>query len=346
MINKSYIGGSKLFLKLHSKFIKKNFRNITKINSKCFFNSCSRYSLKEIFNYYNGFKNIIFFSPRYICDSVKFHDKNTKSFEYNSFNDLSKKIKNNQKSKIIILIVNYFGILHIDKILYELRLLHNDLIIINDLCHSFPTVKSINKSLVYSDFTLVSFRKFLPVHNGSAVFTNNKFADDIFLNSKITKESMFNFAFRGKFLNYILQLSGLKYKLQKIIFKNIKPGILSSYSIRIFNEAKLHELNEIRKINFMKYLKHFNVPIVNMMYPKYYRNANPLYFPLKVDKPFLLQIYLIKYNIFCPIYWQDSDSDDILLGLPIDDTCSEKDVSFVINHIKKFFLEERLSNVL
>lgn len=336
MIDKKiYIGGKRIIYDISKH--ENQSSNLLKINSKYFVHSCARNSISEIISHYNKQQKLNFYQPQFICDSVINVFQNncpTNVIEYTSFNELKKKLIRKKNVLKIVLIVDYFGLTNIKQTLKSIK--DKNVIIIADLCHCFPTIKYLKTIIEISDFTLISLRKFLPVPNGSITFSNNINSNHIFTKSQYKKINLLFFLLNNKVIDNLSHFLKFKRLLNKCLEKSIYKSKPSLFSINAFNKLNLDQLNKIRVKNFLIYLQNLSPANLDKYTNKIFI-GNPLYFPLRCMDPEKLQRFLIKRNIFCPIFWKNNKKSLWIIALPIDDRYNSIEINYVINTIEEYY---------
>lgn len=145
--------------------------NINKSSKKAIVLSSGRgalsYILKNIENKYNYTDILI---PNYLCDSITntIVDLNWKYHFYNINQELEFDINEviNQKKANIILIINYFGMINLNKKIIEIKKKNPDMIIIEDDVQAyFEYEKSV------ADYSFTSLRKWFPCPDGALIKT-------------------------------------------------------------------------------------------------------------------------------------------------------------------------------
>lgn len=338
----NYIGGKRSdFLDVKSTFNLKNNKNFTDNKINHTFYGRGYLALKAIFEtLLKENKKIILHCPAYNCwETLKLSLQclqNISLKKYSSPEELkSNQIEENNCTNCV-LIIDYFGISDYEIYLKEIK---NTSISIFDLAHTFPTNELIYNLTNKCSYVFASLRKFLPVPDGSLIFTKLDQISSVSpkkTTSLIWKILLFSSYF--KTIDKILDKSGLRYELFKIHEKNLNSMNGSIVSKNLANIVNLDEMLKKRLENF-KIL--YDQPLLNsnlsmLHFSIRQKNLNPLYFPIKVYDTKNLQNFLIKKNIYCPIFWPESDSHLQVLGIPIDDRYSSKSMFKIISCIEQY----------
>lgn len=276
---------------------------------------------------------IVLHCPEYNCwESFNLAVKdlsNITLIKYNNDEQLHRNLVKNKELKNCIVIINFFGVSDINSLLKLSKKFKSTAII--DLANSFPTLKYIKKLISPHTYVLISLRKFLPLPGGAIIFS---LKPDI--SCGVRKKIFWPFwsvlkkASSFKKIDCILNFFSIRKALFKWHERSLKNNCYAQSDIDFFFSINLENLLAIRIINYIEFLKSPIIKKNNFL--KFCKirsiNINPLYLPLSCKNPDIVQNMLAKENIYCPVFWPDSERKYRILGLPIDDRYS-------INEIKK-----------
>ena len=329
---KIYIGGQRSdYKKLKLNFTTYDQKNVVK-GMFMSFHGRGYYGMREILiKELRLHTKIILHCPQYNCwESFDLAIKDLSKIiliKYDNYEQLHKSLVKYKEHNNCILIIDYFGVSDIDRLLMLSQKFKATAIV--DLANTFPTLKYIRKLIDSYTYVLISLRKFLPVPAGAIVFShkpdipfgkrNNQFLP-FWL---ILKNSSNN-----KTIDYMLNLFSIRRTFFKWHNKNLNNNFYTQGDIDYFFSIKLENLLDIRKKNYSEFLKSPVIKKNNLISFCKIRSINihPLYLPLKCKDPEIVQNMLSKENIYCPIFWPDSEKKYRILGLPIDDRYSTNEV--------------------
>lgn len=338
----NYIGGrrSDLFA-VKSIFNYKNSKNFIDNRINQIFYGRGYFALKAIFQALLKKKNkIILHCPAYNCwETLKLSLLSLQNISVKKYNS-PEELKNNQiegnNYLNCVLVIDYFGISDYEIYLKEIK---DTSISIFDLAHTFPTNELIIKLTSRCNYVFTSLRKFLPVPDGSLIFTKSNQINSISpkkstsLTWKILSISSY-----FKTIDRFLDKYGFRYKLFKILEQNLNSINGSIVSKNLVHSVDLDKMLKKRIENFkILYSQPFlnsNLFFLNFKIRK--ENLNPLYFPIKVRDTKKLQNSLVKKNIYCPIFWPENNPHQQVLGIPIDDRYNSKSMYKIVNLLEPY----------
>jgi len=289
--------------------------------------------------------------PFFCCKTIK------DTFKYHNFEIVyfSSNIKNNQKYSFsknsVVFFINYFGINNLN-FAKQIKRQKKNIFIIEDTVQSCVSSHSI-KNNIY-DFQISSFRKFLPVPDGSLLISKYK------INEKIKKAN-------------ITQLTGSivskSLKLQKIVSDNVYLKVhleserlfapsknifeMSNFSKFLFSRLDIEHFNKIRvknwKIvnNFLK-KKKYKLKL-EPLFKTLNKKEVPLGFPLLVNFDRKKFLNYLKFNkIYCPVHWvikkrpnkkyllADFNISKRILTIPIDQRVTNNKLLYMLRLIDNY----------
>ena len=280
--------------------------------------------------------------PEYLCHSIVEIAKLLKiNFQFYSLNhDLTLNIRSVEEiytEDCSILIINYFGGIDVQNEIKRLKKIDSDISITVD-----------NVQALYSmfdeldvDFMFTSFRKHLPVPDGSWVVSKFGLA-------KSREENSFaKYKLAGGLLKSFQKYQSVTDKVYLDLFakgedyisKNIRAKI-SDISIEILSKLDLNAIKNTRLENaafMIEGLREIGIkPLL-----KFKSNMIPLFIPVTVKNRDLVRQRLKDKNIFCPIHWprspdlttKDHKLYDQQLSLVIDQRYSFTDIRSIVETV-------------
>ncbi len=327
------IGGE---FEIHPDLLKINNSHVNYFDSKFFFSS-GRASL------YNILKNEPMekvFIPDYVCPCVDVTalEAEKKIIKYHINHNLLPEIPET-KEAVIFLLVNHFSLCSVDNLIEEIRTkIPNGVIILDDVQALWDLKNKHNADYVFS-----SYRKWLPVPDGSPVQTLRDIKDysdrknEFSINKVIG--SLLKFYRNYEEVNdedYLHFFEDGESKLD--VNWNCKP---SSFSMNILNNIDYDFIEKRRKENFSYLYEKLPYEILNgdiaVDYKKIVDNSSiPMFFPVFLTKRNELRRELMKNNIFCPVHWplENNKISEKELSLVIDQRYSQEDMERVVKVIK------------
>lgn len=330
----------------------------------CFLTSSGRDSLSLIIKMSGMDKNDEVLFPAYLCESVLLPFKENgigiKFYKINpdltiNIDDIKSKITPKTKG---LLIIHYFGFPQPDK--EKLKKLCNErsIFLIEDLVQSFLTADDGQRLGYLGDFSFNSYRKFLPVPDGSLLSANKKYA---ILPGNWKKGSLKNFSYVYlRLLAMNLKDAYLKtHLIPKRLFLNIfhladnlidsrpKPSGISRISKKILQTFDFGEIIQRRRKNFQYLLEKLDgSESIKLLFSRLPEGVCPLGFPILVQNRNSLKDKLIKSKIYPPIHWKlpkEIDGNEFansrqisenILTLPIDQRYGLEEMKRIADIIK------------
>ena len=201
-----------------------------KIDSSVFYDSKSRYLLKQVLENISNNDNVIVYIPSYICDivprTIKLSVCEYIYYEVDSdFQPILNTI-NLVNKKGVLITVNYFGIsLNYDLISSYCK--ENNLIHINDNAHGFLSLYSGQNLDTFGDISITSYYKNTVALNGAYVKINNIEYSSIVNSYEKVSYNYFYLKYFKQYLRRLFYRAGLK---KFANFKNINGFFENSES--------------------------------------------------------------------------------------------------------------------
>lgn len=269
--------------------------------------------------------------PFYICDVLLEPINKLKiKHEYYSIDENLEAIFSNTILKTdLFLYVNYFGLK--DKYIQKLSKTIDNLVIDNSQALFSEPLKDIN--------TFYSFRKFVGVTDGAAVYPNNK----------IVKLPLNDFSFNR--INYLAKRFELDAENGYQDFTIVENSLshqpikqISKLTLGLLNNINFKFIKRTRNQNFLflhKHLEYINEFKINKA-----SINGPMVYPLLLKNGSKLRNILLKNRIFVATYWQSVNNiaplksfevylSNNLLPLPIDQRYSINEMKLIVKIIKK-----------
>ncbi|KKB40913.1 hypothetical protein [Bacillus thermotolerans] len=301
--------------------------------------------------------NKVYF-PSYCCQSMlqPFIDHNIQVVFYDVYHEdgLKFNINANQECDIFFA-MNYFGFSKGRMDDYIERFKQRDVIVIEDITHSFLSGKSYNNR---SQYLIASLRKWFPVLSGGlAVKTSGNFNIEINEGTltemiSIRRSAMLE---KGRYIHGDTTINKDRF-LEKYKFANsMLKDAYQLYSIdkqsrRILQETNLQSIISDRKNNAMVlYEKLSEIKNLRFLFPELESNDCPIFVPILLSNSIErnnLREHLIKKGIYCPVHWpkpvildeyDTSNTYDKELSLVIDQRYSYEDIQYLIRRLKQFY---------
>lgn len=258
--------------------------------------------------------------------------------------DLLPYIRNDTRA---ILLINYFGIRRHPALAAELRKRFPGLIILVD---AVQDPYYLFDSRRFSEhFTFTSFRKFLPVGDGGALrgLKSRPGKPDEWLNpaaieflmASIQKNGLITAGIADDRLEqaYIRRFMNQR---KHIAMSDINSR-MSGFSRFLMDCFDYHGIKKTRRNNFIYLQRRFRlarIPVSAIQQGELKAGLVPHCFPIRVQ-PDLLKPFrncMARQEIYLPFFWPDRSSNG-LIGLPIDQRYSTRDMRRMFNAILAFF---------
>lgn len=239
-----------------------------------------------------------------------------------------------QKDTILFL-VNYFGMLSLEKTISFVRQRQEEAVIIIDDVQNYYGFGRTSGS----DYAFTSFRKWFPVPDGAEVIVKNRkqgrkpdgFKDaNEFAQYKFAGNILKNF--RGK-VGDALYLDLIE-KGERILEDGYKCKC-SDYSLEMMDRIDKTDFAEKRKRN--AWMLHEGLDRLGIPHA-YNRNTVPLFVPVFLENRAKVRAELAEHNIFCPVHWPRVSGNlqgnnhlyDIELSLVCDQRYDEDDMGRIL----------------
>jgi len=290
--------------------------------------------------------------PAYVCPSV-IQPFKLLGFEvrFYSLNQSFEEIYVNEGETIFF--VHYFGKNNY-KVIEWVNKLRSDLgiFVIEDCVQS-----SLNKNIGHTgDFSIMSFRKFLPLPDGAILASKEKipildidFPCEEFISKKILGKVLRNTSNNDQ--EFLTILNDAEKLLEEFSLRK-----MSTFSTYLLSKINLSEIVSIRKENWKYLCSKLNdlnlsdkiVPVFNELSV----SEVPLGFPVKVlnNNRDSLRNYLFTKNIFCAIHWKLDHLSDVnknynfdlqlsseILTLPVDQRVTTYHIDYLLLMISQYF---------
>lgn len=332
-------------------------------DARCFLTSSGRDSLNLIIRILGLTPDDEVLLPSYLCPDIlrPFREANMVVSFYRINRDLSidlddieRRIKKTTKA---LLIIHYFGYPQPIKEIQRLSCKHS-LWWIEDSVQSMLSKYDGQSLGWFGDIGFTSFRKYLPVLDGSLLLINKERLSDN------------NPKWAGPSLSHLLYLClrywgmGLKslylkaYLAPKFLFlwlfaqaegllnKYPKPAKMSSLSQKLLNRFDFDEIISRRRKNFQYLLDNWSSQAIHPLFQGLPADVCPLGFPVFAENRDYVRQKLIKRRIYPPVHWElplEIDKNEFgvswevsrhILTIPIDQRYGIDDMEYVIRQIK------------
>ena len=305
-------------------------------------------------NVYEGEKKV--FLPAYTCDTCinPFVEHNFDVSYYLLNKDLTPNVDSFYKllqcsSSGIIYLQSYFGFDTLKSLRKNINEKANDFTLIEDITHSW--LSTFSKS--NSKYFICSFRKWLEIPDGGAIFSNFDIKEKMYVFPENEVEVN---DYKEASIKKQMWLSGNTnitkndfyplFKKTASDFSNSKLYKMSNCSRLILENSNFDIIKE-KRVNNCKYLiEHINNPNVIKIYNLVSDCEIPLYYPvyIKDDKRKDFQNYLMSNDIYCPIHWPKSELVknfnceiyDNILSLVCDQRYGIDDMRRMVNVINEY----------
>ena len=278
MIGGDFLLDKNIFnLKKKNNLLKTSFENSYLFNSGRSSISFIIIFLKKKFNVKKAY------IPYFCCDTIKKTFKYHKlEIEYYSSNLINKQKYFFSKNSVVFFI-NYFG--H-ENINFKKNIKKKNFFIIEDSVQCCLSNKYLKKNNF--DFQIFSFRKFLPVLDGSLLISKFKIINN---NQKINVKQLITSFISKVFKSSKLVPDQIFLKIHKESEKQFEPSkhiyVMSSLSKFIFNRLDIIRYNKIRVKNWLTLKNFFNDSYVKnnftILFKKLKKNDIPLGFPVLLN---------------------------------------------------------------
>jgi len=305
-------------------YINKHFRlkrRVDKIDCYSSGQSALLIILNTVFNL--GYTKI--YLPNFICDSV-FNSCKKLNFDiitYDidplNFEPIWTTISMREKS--IIYFVSYYGFIEDNPFVLKVKLNQKDIITISDRVQDYYNV-----SKSQADFAYNSFRKFLPITEGSEIINNTDLT--------LTKPSKYNkwskYKYYGAFLKFF-NFKDEKYlkifnKSENILLSTFHPMYMSKIGKAYFNLFDHKRIKLNRQKNY-KFAYKFGEDLGLDFIFKYKEGLCPIAIPVRVNSSKNLKKYLYKNNCFLNSFWPN-----VIAKSNLSENILNHTINIIINH--------------
>lgn len=215
------------------------------------------------------------------------------------------------KEKSAVLIINYFGLVPLNKQVSFLRQIDTEMCIIEDNVQSFFSMAIDNGS----DFQFTSFRKTLPLPDGGWVKTHYTMSspslENTFAQYKIAGGILKSFRTHNCFDDQIYL------KLLEIGEEQIDVNLnnkVSNLTLELLSGIDLNRVSILRKRNARYLVTGLKSLCIEPLIPLS-ENCIPLFVPIYLENRDKLRRLFFKHNIYCPVHWPiQSKSVQLLKG--------------------------------
>lgn len=335
----NYIGGKRTDLNnFKNKFFKNKAINLKKYSKfSCFYYSRGNNAFSEIINFFLSDKKIILHLPIQNCNKSLLNNikknKNIIFFYYRTKKELLANYKQNLNYKNIVLIVDYAGITDFS----ELIIKRKNIKYILDSANSFFDMSLIDEYYETFDFIFFSFRKFLPCSDGALLFSKYNHEKLNFINFHYYIWEFLIFCNKFIIIELLIDKLGIRRYLLNKHENKISIRNCSQLGKNIFLKTDFKKLSKLRLNNYYYYDRNINESFKQkLFFKKRSSKISPLYYPIRTDNCLILQNFLAKFNIYCPVFWSELKLSDQFLGLPIDDRMTLNDLNYVVKKINDF----------
>lgn len=281
--------------------------------------------------------------PDYVCPCVDEIVKDTGKniIKYHIKQNLIPEIPETDE-KLIFLLVNHFALCDVDSTVDEIKLKMPNAVIVLDDVQALWDLKNEHKV----DYAFSSFRKWLPVPDGSPVKTLKKLnIPDLVSNYFVVNKVI------GSLLKYYRDYEEIDDDNYLSFFENGENEIdkswnckCSSISKNILNNIDYEYVTKRRKENFLYLYENIPTELFEVGTSVEYNllkkeSSVPMFFPLFIDNKQELRKELMKNNIFCPVHWsiENSKLAERELSLVIDQRYNLNDMNRIVNVIKELY---------
>jgi len=289
--------------------------------------------------------------PAYLCEEAlkPFLEKSVKVRFYRldenlgvDEKDLEKRIS--RKTRVVFLI-HYFGFPQRVEEIAKLCKEHETLLV-EDCVQSFLTLHEGKPLGSFSDMSFTSFRKWLPIADGSLLSVNNPELGIPMVKRNSTEHRIYVLLRRLG-----LNLKGVHHSVGKVpinlaeMFLRTEAVEMSGSSKRLLYRFNLERVIERRKKNFGYLLENLDVEGIKPLFGKLPRGVCPLGFPIIAENREDVKRRLIRERIYPPIHWMLPDEIS-KGGFPISWNISKRILTIPIDQRYKTEDMESITKVL
>ena len=290
--------------------------------------------------------------PEYICESVIdcFDISNIRFYKINEdftidLDDLLSKIN---KDIGTIFVVNYFGNIHNENVLSNIRDIA-DVLGITIIEDNTQSLFSVHDSI--ADYQVASVRKWLPCPNGGVLYSTYNNLSDIGTTLYISKhnDKVKAMLLKEMYLQDGLEVNEVYRQLFVEAEKRFHQGLifkisdLSRFIISCYNVDKLVERRKRNYKHLKEGLKSLGINVVHTLSDQ----ECPFVLPLRVKNRNDFREFLIDNRVYCAVHWPfdgvDADNRkiakynaDTLISLPIDQRYGKKEIDYMLEVISRY----------
>jgi len=241
----------------------------------------------------------------------------------------------------VLLSVNYFGFVNDNELIFKIRSLRSDILIISDQVQSIWTVSD-----SIADYAFTSYRKHLSVTDGAIVYKNNK-------KFSVQDDAEINFFAQYKLIGALLKNLNITDRTylsyfemgEQLLYKEGKISKCSKASNYILAKLDFKKIQFKRKMNYKfvyEYAKEKNIKFLF----DYDNSITPLCVPIMLNNRNKVRKDLMGQNIFLPVHWPISKFSapssfakylaENELSLVIDQRYSEEQITYQMDHLIKY----------
>lgn len=341
-----------------------HLNRLTPDGAACFLTASGRDSLKLIVKILNLTRGDEVLLPSYLCKEMLIPLKEER-VEYSFYrvderltadiDDIESRLRRNTKA---LLVIHYFGYRQpIEEIRKRFGANPTRPALIEDAAQSFLTKHEGLFCGAGADFAFSSFRKFLPVLDGSLLLTNTERAvgqvnwgrsslsrlcylwlrylgmssKSLYLKTHLVPKPLFlrTFASADKMLN-----------------RYPKPAKMSSLSRRILNRLDLDDIIMKRRRNFQHLLENWRFDALQPLFRELPPDVCPLGFPVLTASRDLVKRELIERGVFPPVHWPlppeiDKREFEVsweisrhILTIPVDQRYGLTDMGYILDQLR------------
>lgn len=341
----------------------KQFDGFILQDARYFLTSSGRDSLKLIIRILDLTQHDEVLLPSYLCGDIlrPFKEENVGFAFYRvnadlsvSIGDIKKKIKSNTKA---LLIIHYFGYPQAIKEIQKLTKEHS-LYLIEDTAQSFLTKYNGQFLGSAGDLAFTSFRKYLPVLDGSLVLLNREEINNSFKWARPSPTHIFYLCLRYlgmSFKNLYLKayfvpkplFLWLFTKADEMLNEYPKPAKISALSESLLHKLDFDSITMKRRGNFQYLLDNWHFDIAQPLFNELPAGVCPLGFPVLAKDRDHVKQELIKRKVYPPIHWNlplEIDEDEFsvsweisqtILTIPIDQRYELKDMHYILRQMEE-----------
>lgn len=336
-------------------------------NSASFLTSSGRDSLSLIIKLLGLTPDDEVLLPSYLCPDIlrPFREAGIATSFYRinrnlsiDFDDIERRITKKTKA---LLVIHYFGYPQPIKEIRRLADKHS-LWWIEDSVQSFLSKYDAQPLGWFGDIGFTSYRKFLPILDGSLVLINNKELGD----SPEWETNSLNYWLYLCLRYWGMRLKSLYLKTylapkplflwffdqaERTLNRRPKPARMSALSKRLLNRFDFDDIISRRRRNFQYLLNNWPSKTIQPLFQKLPADVCPLGFPVFANNRDYVKQQSIRRRIYPPIHWElpeEVDKDEFavsweisrhILTIPIDQRYGLDEMNYIIRQVKEIEVE-------